>query len=239
MLLSIGLCEDELAQTEYLTGLLNKWAEQHCHSVHIREFPSAERFWSAYEDGYQCDLLLLDIEMPGQNGMALAKQLRKKNDRTQIIFITGYSEFMADGYDVEALHYLLKPVSGESLYPVLDRAAERLQHQKPTLLITVDGMPVKIGIDDILYAEVFSHSVVIHTTHGNYTTVATIGKFSESLGKDFCRCHRSYLVNLARIRQVQKTELILENGETVPVSRRMAVSVTEAFFRYYREEAGK
>lgn len=235
--LSLCLCEDAPSQIEYLSKLLTHWEGLRGHKLIIHAFPRAEQFWSFCEDGGNWDLLLLDIEMPGQNGMELAKKLRKRQFFCPIIFITGYSEFMAEGYDVEALHYLLKPVSEEVLFPVLDRAVQRLQKSSSSILLFLEGLPTRIPTESILYAEVLGHSIYLHTHQGTYETQGTISSLAAELGGAFCRCHRSYLVSLSKIRQIQKSDLLLTDGSTVPLSRRMAGAVTDAFFRFYRREA--
>ena len=115
MQLTIAICEDVSAQRDYITALLQDWASHNGHTLHVSPFPTAERFLSAYEDGFRPDLLLLDIEMPGQSGMDLARRLRQIHDDTPIAFLTGYSDYMQEGYEVSALHYLLKPVSAQEL----------------------------------------------------------------------------------------------------------------------------
>ena len=122
----IAVCDDEAEQVEYLAALAGDWAECRGNRVCIRPFYSAEEFLFHYEEEKDCDILLLDIEMRGINGVELAKRLREENDALQIIFITGHPDFIADGYEVGALHYLLKPVSGEKLNQVLDRAEKNL-----------------------------------------------------------------------------------------------------------------
>jgi len=105
-MLNIVLCDDENAEVDYLTGLVRKWAAMQELCINISDFPSAESFLFAYEDDKAVDILLLDIQMGGMDGVALAKKVRASNKEVQIIFITGYMEYIADGYDVEALHYL-------------------------------------------------------------------------------------------------------------------------------------
>lgn len=240
MNITVAICEDVAAESDYLIELLQKWGSRNEHGLHISSYASAERFWSAYEDGFRPDLLLLDVEMPGQNGMELAKKLRKLHDDTPLVFITGYSDYMADGYDVAALHYLLKPVSEQALERVLNRALEQLQHQRKYLLCAVDGMMQKIYFDEIQYIEVLSHTVTIHGDGGkDYSLHMTIRELEQKLGHDFCRCHRSFLINLARIRQIKKTDILLDSGVEVPMSRRLAASVNQTFFAYYRGEAAQ
>ena len=240
MNINVAICEDVAAERDYLIGLLQKWEQLGGHILQISAFLSAERFWSAYEDGYRPELLLLDVEMPGQNGMELAKRLRQLHDDTPLVFITGYSDYMAEGYDVAALHYLLKPVSEQALERVLNRTLEQLQHQRKFLLCTSDGVTQKLYFDEILYVEVLSHTVTIHGDRGkDYLLHMTIRELEQELGNTFCRCHRSFLVNLVRIHQIKKTDILLDSGVVVPMSRRLAADVNQAFFAYYRREAEK
>lgn len=138
MLYKISVVDDNSADTEYIAALVSRWAESAGHAVHISHFPSAEAFLFQYEEEHDFDILLLDIEMGEMNGIELAKKVRRENDEVQIIFITGYPDFIAEGYDVSALHYLMKPVSCEKLHAVLDRAAVNLGRAEKRLCVTYD-----------------------------------------------------------------------------------------------------
>ena len=120
------LCDDERAEIANLASLVNKWATMGGIDVKITNFESAESFLFHYEDNKAVDILLLDIQMKIMDGVALARKIRKEDKNMQIVFITGYMDYIADGYDVEALHYLLKPVAEEKLFLVLNRAVEKL-----------------------------------------------------------------------------------------------------------------
>ena len=117
--LNISVCDDERAEITYLTNLTRKWAEIRGISAHFSTFESAESFLFSYEDDKSTNLLLLDIQMKEIDGVELARRIRADNEAMQIIFITGYSDFMAEGYDVSALHYLMKPVNENKLFEVL------------------------------------------------------------------------------------------------------------------------
>ena len=124
MNVKICICDDSSEERAFINVLVREWSRQTGTDVSVSEFPTAEAFLFEYEDLVP-DVLLLDIEMPGMNGVELAKRLREGNKLIQIVFITGFSDYIAEGYEVAALHYLLKPVSPQKLFSTLDRALEK------------------------------------------------------------------------------------------------------------------
>lgn len=228
--MKISICDDDIVQLDNLRHLLREWNS----SAEISEYRSAEQFLFSYPDK-SCDLLLLDIEMGDMNGMELARKLRNNGDMLPIIFITGYSEFMQDGYDVEALHYLLKPVDKDKLFAVLDRYASR--HLTDNRVIFPSGdETVSINTDDVAYLEAFGKKTQITLKDGK-EIICTCGLSSaaEKLNSGFISCHRSYVVNIGCIRSISKTEVTLDSGQKIPLSRRLYDSVNKAFIEYYRE----
>lgn len=119
----IAICDDSDADRKYVLNMVNYWAESAGYLIHTDVFSSAENFLFHYAEENDYDILLLDIEMGDMDGVTMAKKLRKSNDTIPIIFITGYSDYISEGYEVAALHYLMKPVKEEKLCSVLDRAA--------------------------------------------------------------------------------------------------------------------
>lgn len=110
----IAICDDSDADREYVLNMVNRWAAGAGQVVHTDTFTSAENFLFHYAEESDYDILLLDIEMGDMDGVTMAKQLRKNNDIVQIVFITGYSDYISEGYEVAALHYLMKPVKEEN-----------------------------------------------------------------------------------------------------------------------------
>ena len=106
----VAICDDCVQDTEFVQSILSKWAAERKLSVQMECFPSAESFLFRYAEDKAWDILLLDIEMGAMDGVTMAKQVRKDNEAVQIVFITGYSDYIAEGYEVSALHYLMKPV---------------------------------------------------------------------------------------------------------------------------------
>jgi len=233
MPLTIAICDDNENQIKELHRLLDEWSADKPFALVIEEYISAESFLFSYHDK-PCDLLLLDIEMRGINGMELAKRLRSNGDMLPIVFITGYSDYISEGYDVEALHYLLKPVAKEKLFAVLDKYVEKRSVKTDELLIeTADGA-THISVDRITYIEAFGRKTAVHLSDNTVIDCTmNISKFSAMQVNGFVSSHRSYIVNLRFMRSIGKTEIALDNGTIIPLSRRLYKDVNEKFIQFY------
>ena len=223
----LAVCDDSDADRQYISGLVSKWAERTGHMVDLREFSSAESLLFAYSGENDFDMLLLDIEMGGMDGVTVAKKIRSVNETIQIIFITGYSDYIAEGYDVAALHYLMKPVNGEKLFSVLNRAAEKLAKNEKVLNFELGGEMIRVPIYKIRYADVFGNYVTVHTPE-KVTVRMTLGELEKELDSRFFRVSRSVIVNLTVISRVTKSEIKLNDGESIPIPRGAYESVNLA-----------
>ena len=230
----IAVCDDNETDQAYVIGFLNTWAQQNNRATEVHSFASAEEFLFQYADEKDYHVLILDIEMGKMNGVELARKLRMGNSELQIVFVTGFPDFIAEGYDVDAIHYLMKPLERDRFYKAMDKAIERIRLVEPYIILQEKGETLRLNLRNILYAEVFSHSCVIHTTGGSIEQKVSITELEKSFGEQFVRVHRSYLVNLERVKQIGKTEIVLENDEIVPLSRRKYNEVNLAFIRYFK-----
>lgn len=214
----IAICDDSDADRRYIMDMVRSWASAAGHEVQIDGFPSAESFLFRYAGESDYDILLLDIEMGAMDGVTMAKELRKSNDTVQIIFITGYSDYISEGYEVAALHYLMKPVNEEKLCLVLDRAAEKLAKNERVLNFEVSGEMVRVPIYQIRYAEVLGNYVTVHALT-DVTVKMTLGDLEKQLDERFYRVGRSALVNLTQISRVTRAEIRLNDGTAIPLPR--------------------
>ena len=214
----VAVCDDSDADRRYIMNMVRSWASAAGHEVQIDGFPSAESFLFRYAGESDYDILLLDIEMGTMDGVTMAKELRKSNDTVQIIFITGYSDYISEGYEVAALHYLMKPVNEEKLCLVLDRAAEKLAKNERILNFEVSGEMVRVPIYQIRYADVLGNYVTVHALT-DVTVKMTLGELEKQLDERFYRVGRSALVNLTQISRVTKAEIRLSDGTGIPLPR--------------------
>ena len=227
MTYKIAICDDSQADREYISDLVKRWGERAGQPLHIDLFASAENFLFQYEEKKDYDVLLLDIEMGAMDGVTMAKKMRLDNDIIQIVFITGYSEYIAEGYEVAALHYLMKPIKEEKLFEVLDWAIEKLSKNERILTFENGGEMVRIPIYHIRFAEVFGNYVTIHATE-DVRVKMTLGELEKELDERFYRVSRSAIVNLTRISRVTKSEIRLSDGMIIPLPRGAYESVNRA-----------
>ena len=223
----IAICDDSDADRQYISGLVSDWGIQTGSTVQISSFASAESFLFHYAEKSDYDILLLDIEMGTMDGVTMAKKLRLDNDTVQIVFITGYSDYILEGYEVAALHYLMKPVREDKLFPVLDRAATKLSKNEKVLNFEIGSEMVRIPIYQIRYADVSGNYVTIHAA-ADLTVKMTLGELEKELDDRFLRVSRSVVVNLTLISCVTKTEIRLNDGTAIPLPRGAYESVNRA-----------
>lgn len=226
----IAVCDDDEVQLEYICSLVRNRSAQN----HVARFKSAEELLFNYTPG-RFDVLLLDIQMQGENGISLAKRIREFKDDATIVFITAVPDYVFEGYDVGAVQYLLKPVDERKLFDCLDTACEKTRDRKERVLFETDDGTAAVSVDDIVYIEAVSRKTNIVLSDKTLTVNDTLSDFSKYLTNDFYKCHRSYIVNLRHISSIKKYDAVMDNGATVPVSRRIYNDFNLAFISYYRK----
>ncbi len=228
MRLKIAICDDEQSQLARMNELVLAWGKREGHVCEVHTFVSAEAFLFVYGEDRTFDLLLLDVEMQGISGIELAKRVRKEDSHAEIVFVTSHFEFVCEGYEVDALHYLVKPIDVHKLSQVLTKASQKLAQEPPSVVINCEGETVLLLESDILYAEAFLHYTVIFTKNKSYRIKESISAFAERLSDDFYRVHRSYVASLKHVTRISRTSVTVGHAE-LPLSRGKYDDINRAF----------
>lgn len=236
-----AIIEDEQIHTDLLTAYLQAWSNEKGIFLDTRTFPSAESFLFTWEETNDFDILFVDIQMKEMNGIEMAKKVRERDEDIAIVFTTGIADYMETGYEVEAMHYLLKPISQEKVGQCMDKVLRRRQKEQFILAHGKEEI-IRIPVRRITYIEAQGHGCMIETCSKSGETIRdeiteSISEMEKQLDThDFLKCHRSYLCRIGNIHQISKTEVIFDNGSKIPVSRRMYTKVNQTFIEYFRKE---
>lgn len=233
----IAVCDDEKNIRELLGSK-------------IREiYPEAEL--SFYESGEELlakddtiDILLLDIQMTGENGMETARALRQKKKEFILIFVTVFEEYVFQAFDVGAFHYLVKPLEDKKLREVLQKAVEQLSEKKSAqrtedgafLMVNHSGVHTKVMVDSIIYAEVFNRKVVIHQKDSDIEYYGKMSELEAAVGEGFFRPHRAYLVNFKYIEKYNASTIYLEKGTALMAKQKFPEFVKK--YMQYNQRRG-
>ena len=230
----IAICDDQLQcrkQTEEAVRECLKGLE-----YGVELFKDGFEFLQAF-GRKPYDLVLLDIEMPKIDGISLAKELRKLHKDVPIVFLTSHIEYALEGYEVNALRYLTKPVSIPKLREVLSCVWQRMQKQR-ILWVKTELGDQKLPVREIVFMEAQNQNILIYTTGEVYSIRYNLADYQQELAADgFFRIHRGYLVSLGHVKNVGKCELTMDNGAVLPVSRAKEKELKEALFQYIQQEA--
>ncbi len=229
-MLRIGICDDTAGARDSLRLLCLKHFR--LEEPDFFEFSGGEGAvrWLHSHPG-TIDLLFLDIEMAGMDGMTAAKQIRGFDQEVMLCFVTGYADYVYDGYEVEAMGYLVKPVEPNRLSALLGRVEERLEQRQPkTYAVQSGGVLHRLPLREILYAASDRRQVTIVTRQGQYTFYSKLDTVAEELGAGFVRVHQRYLVNAAAVTSLEG-ERVVVGGECLPISRGLRREATMALAR--------
>lgn len=239
-MLNIALCDDDPAARAHARSLLEDYLAKRHLAAQIEEYQTA----AALLDGLKnrsCQILLLDILMPGFTGMQAARELRGFDGETQIVFLTSSPEFAVESYQVDAFSYLLKPIHKEALFPVLDKLQRQLQRSGETLLLPTASGLLRLGCHQVEALEVNSKKLLFYLDDGSVQRISgSLSEFEPQLLKhrQFIKIHRSYLVNMDAIRRFGGAEITTYSGRSFPISRLLSQTVRKAYLDYLFEKEG-
>lgn len=240
----IAICDDVGQVRQLLAARCGRL----CPEAQVSLYGSGEELLSA---GEAPDILFLDIQLPGRNGMEIAAELRKRYPAMILIFVTGLEEYVYQAFDVGAFHYLVKPISDERFFTVLNRALEQWRgggmaaadgqalnssrQQERSLLVKTKGSSVRVPLQDIVYAEVFNRKIVLHTLRDTVEYYGRLSELERQAGEDFFRSHRAYLVHLKYVERYDASTIYLEKG-SVLMAKNKYPQFVKSYLNYMRRE---
>lgn len=232
----MAIVDDVNAEQEMIKKYISEWADNHGELMEFRCFESSESFLFSWEEDKTYDLLVLDIEMGAMNGLELAGKMRAEGVLIPILFVTGYDEYMQYGYDVDALHYLLKPVDKERLFMTLNKLKAPAREEIKCLILNTKDEVKRISVNDLMYVEANGHGSTIHTKDAVFEVRESFGTIEKSISgeSNILKCHRAFVVNLRYCAAIKNGSLILDNNEAIPISRNHVKDVQTQFLKYYR-----
>lgn len=237
--MKIAVCDDEKAIRDDIAHKIKLFYPE----TDIFLFESGTKLLAAAE---AFDIIFLDIQMEGINGMDAARTLRKKGCAAELIFVTALKEYVYEAFDVDAFHFLVKPFDKAKFYEILNAAVKKKQKQKEcpsaplkeekSISVKIGRITSKIYLKDIIYAEVFNRKIVLHTTDGEFEFYGKMSWLEKELGEDFFRPHRAYLVSLRYVSRYDATGIFLENGQTVIMAKQKYEEFVKKYFAYARKD---
>jgi len=244
----IALCDDELAELEKIEKLLSDYEKKHPSlDFMIRHFENAdELLYLVKEENYMPDLIFMDIYMPDRErnsyplGMEAAKELRNINYKGKLIFLTTSKEYALEAFDVDALQYMVKPVSEGKLFLVLNNLLKDIEEErKKFILLRIEGSLVRVSINEVVYCEAQGKKQWLYLINGTrYLLRMTMTEIYELLAnyQEFVRIGVAFIVNLGYIGSLNAKEIHMDNGMKIYLPRGTYKGLREQYFSYYCRE---
>lgn len=243
--MNVVICDDEQIYLQSIKAKVEAWAVPKAveHSIIIQTFSSSEDLLDAWEHGLTIDMLFLDVQIPNElSGMEIAKQIFEKNEYIPIAFITNYAEYACDGYHVNALRYLVKPVQQQDIDECMNIAWNRWNLSlSESIRIKTSTCTMALPVKDILMIESIGHQLRIHTINDGITEIrARLSDYAKLLPAGlFAQCHKSYIVNIMYVRRIEPSSLTLSTREIIPIGRKYTQGFFSLFNSYHQGRAQK
>lgn len=234
-MMRIAICEDNREHREILEEMINRWAQKQRENVLVRHYESAEQFLFFMKDEPHFDLVFLDIQMSKINGLQLARMIRQEDRLILLIFTTALKRYAPVGYEVAAFRYLIKPLQENEVFSVLTKASQVIEERKREAVIVTRGDESRrIFKEDIYYIEVDNHHVILHLKEETIRFKAKLKEFETQFREpQFCKCHRSYIVNLKYTGKISREGVEIDGRVTLPISKSRWEELNHCYMEYY------
>ena len=229
--MKLAIVDDDINATDLLESYITRFEQENNITIQVSVFHHPNDFLSTYSEDY--DLVLMDIEMPGLNGIETARELRRMDKHVVLIFITNMAQYAINGYEVEAIDYVIKPVSYADFILKIQKAMRYINRNqdKKLILNTSEGV-VHLHVSDILYVEVIRHYLLYHTINGNFTVRGVMKELEEGLAEyHFVRSNHCYLINLKYVEAISGN-VVKVGGDELQISRNKKNDLLMEFTRY-------
>ncbi len=220
--MDIAVVDDEKAIREHICGLV----EERQPESRIEAYATGEELLAS---GKRFDIVFLDIQMEGMNGIEAARSLREKQGDTVLVFITGIKDYVFDAFDLYAFQYLLKPIDERKFAEVLERAVRESAKKKERRVLFIKSRNLTLDQSEILYIESRAKKVEIHTVRQTIEIYAAMDELEGQLGENFYRCHRAYIVNMDCITEYDGESITLTNGDRVYLTKKKYGEFVKAY----------
>lgn len=232
-MIKIAVCDDEEIMLSGLKETITGYLEHRSCRYEIHTYSDAE---AMLREDIHYDIVFLDIQMNGMDGMTAARKLRESGDECFLVFVTVTREYVYDAFEVEASDYLLKPVVHERFARTMERILHYVNDRNGRSLTILKGKQCQsIQFADILYCEVINRKIYVHTKNQVIDYYSKIDQLEKQLDSCFFRCHRSYVVNLRYVCGCENDMAQLENGEQIPISRLRHQEFLSAVLHYMKD----
>ncbi|AFA48451.1 LytR/AlgR family response regulator transcription factor [Acetobacterium woodii] len=235
-MLKIAICEDEEEHKNLLVELINRF--EFGSDYLLTAFKFGKDLIAEYHNGNRYDIIFLDMHLENEDGIDVANEIRKKDEKTQIVITTSLIEYAILGYSVNASDFLLKPLSQEKVDLILNKMVQKKKKLAANFHeIEINNEKVILRTDEILYFESIGRKIKVVTTDGSYDYYYTISALVRDLDPtQFILCHRSYIINLKNVRRIKKGLAVIKKGVEIPISVKKYQLVYDAFTKYLSEE---
>lgn len=235
-MIKAAFCDDDLLIINEMRLLLDQYCAEHDQEIACTEFHSPLELLTEIEKGTHFDILFLDVIMPGQNGINVAREIRQHDHAVKIIFLTSSSEFAVESYTVDAFFYYVKPIKTDGFCKLIDSVISQCERErKGSLILRCKSGITRIALEKLVYCEVIGRTLVFHLENGvNLESIGRLDELSSELAKygSFLRPHRSFLINMEYIQSISYKAITLENLEKIPIPHGKCSEIKNLYLEY-------